>query len=88
MDRSWLDFTPSEAFELVMRLVPTVGKIGLEVRPHGDGPPTFRLACRVLGRDDAIRDLASLEAHGIRAIFDGDRSVRLGHLDWREDPPA
>lgn len=86
MDRSWLDFTPSEAFELATRLAPLASNITFEVRRHGDAEPTFRVSCRLAGNDDVLRDLVALEAHGIRAILDSDRSVRLGHLDWK--PPA
>ena len=86
MDRSWLDFTPSEAFELATRLAPLSSKITFEVRRHGDAEPTFRVSARLAGNDDVLRDLVALEAHGIRAVLDGDRSVRLGHRDWK--PPA
>ncbi len=81
MDRSWLDFTPQEAFDLAMRLVPMASKINFDVRPHGDGTPTFRIGCQVLGRDDTVRNLAALEEVGIRAIFDDGRSFRFGRLD-------
>jgi hypothetical protein len=86
MDRSWLDFTPSEAFELTTRLAPLSSKITFEVRRHGDAEPTFRVSARLGGNDDVLRDLVALEAHGIRAVLDLDRNVRLGHRDWK--PPA
>ncbi len=86
MDRSWLDFTPAEAFDLAMRLAPLSTKITFEVRPHAGEEPTFRVSCRLTGNDDALRELVALEAHGIRAVLDADRIVRLGHLDWSPAP--
>jgi hypothetical protein len=83
MDRSWLDFTASEAFELATRLASLASKITFEVRRHGGEEPTFRISARLAGNDEDLRDLVALEAHGIRAILDWDRSVRLGHLDWK-----
>jgi ATP-dependent Clp protease ATP-binding subunit ClpA len=85
MDRSWLDFTPSEAFELAQRLTPMSSKITFEVRPHGEQEPTFRVGCRLRGSDTDLRDLVALEADGIRAVLDRDGDVRLGHL---RRPPA
>jgi hypothetical protein len=82
LDRSWLDFTPGDAFDLVTRLVPLSSKITFEVRRHGDAEPTFRVSCQLAGNDDVLRELVALEAHGIRAVLDRDRTVRLGHRDW------
>jgi ATP-dependent Clp protease ATP-binding subunit ClpA len=82
MDRSWLDFTPEQAFELVMRLTALASRITFEVRRHGEQEPTFRLSARLLGNDDVLRELVALEAVGIRAVLDRDSTVRLGHLDW------
>jgi hypothetical protein len=82
LDRSWLDFTPADAFDLVTRLVPLSSKITFEVRRHGDEEPTFRVSCQLAGNDDVLRELVALEAHGIRAVLDRDRTVRLGHRDW------
>jgi hypothetical protein len=86
MDRSWLDFTPSEAFELTERLAPLSSRITFEVRRHAGEEPTFRVSAKLAGNDDVLRELVALEAHGIRAVLDWDRSVRLGHRDWK--PPA
>jgi ATP-dependent Clp protease ATP-binding subunit ClpC len=90
MDRSWLDFTPADAFDLVTRLVPLSSKITFVVRRLGDVEPTFRVSCQLSGNDDVLRELVALEAHGIRAVLDRDRSVRLGHRDWTAagDPGA
>jgi ATP-dependent Clp protease ATP-binding subunit ClpA len=85
-DRSWLDFTPGEAFELVMHLAKLSSRITFEVRRHGEQEPTFRLSARLLGNDTDLRELVALEAIGIRAVLDRDATVRLGHLDW--SPPG
>ncbi len=82
LDRSWLDFTPAEAFDLAMRLAPLSSKITFEVRRHTDEEPTFRVSSRLVGSDDVLRELVALEAVGIRAVLDMDHTVRLGHLDW------
>ena len=81
LDRSWLDFTPAEAFDLAMRLAPLSSKITFEVRRHTDEEPTFRVSSRLVGNDDVLRELVALEAVGIRAVLDMDHTVRLGHLD-------
>ncbi len=86
VDRSWLDFTPAEAFDLAMRLAPLSSEIKLEVRLHTDEEPTFRVSCLLLGDDDVLRELVALEAVGIRAVLDGGRAVRLGHLHWPVEP--
>jgi hypothetical protein len=86
LDRSWLDFTPADAFDLVTRLVPLSSKITFEVRRHGGEEPTFRVSCQLAGNDDVLRELVALEAHGIRAVLDRDRTVRLGHRDWTPAP--
>ncbi len=80
-DRSWLDFAPADAFDLAKRLVPLASTINFEVRRHADEEPTFRVSCRLAGNDDVLRELVALEAVGIRAVLDRDRTVRLGHLD-------
>jgi ATP-dependent Clp protease ATP-binding subunit ClpA len=85
MDRSWFDFTPTEAFDLAMQLTPLASKITFEVRRHGDEQPTFRVSCRLVGNDDVLRELVALEAGGVRAVLDGDRTVRLGHLEASGD---
>jgi hypothetical protein len=82
VDRSWLDFTPAEAFDLAMRLSPLSSEIKFEVRLHTGEEPTFRVSCRLFGDDDVLRKLVALEAVGIRAVLDGDRTARLGHLHW------
>jgi hypothetical protein len=84
-DRSWLDFTPAEAFDLAMHLAPLSSEIKFEVRLHTDEEPTFRVSCVLLGNDDVLRELA-LEAVGIRAVLDGGHAVRLGHLHWPVEP--
>ncbi len=81
-DRSSFDFTPVEAFDLAMRLVPLSSSITLEVRRHGEQEPTFRVSCQLLGNENILRELVALEATGIRAVLDLDRTVRLGHLEW------
>ncbi len=86
LDRSWLDFTPADAFDLATRLAPLSSKITFEVRRHGDEEPTFRVSCRLAGREDVLRELVALEAHGVRAVLDGDRTVRLGHLESPATP--
>jgi Clp amino terminal domain, pathogenicity island component len=90
VDRSWLDFTPAEAFDLAMRLAPLSSEIKFEVRLHPDEEPTFRVSCLLLGKDDVLRELVALEATGIRAVLDRGRAVRLGHLDRpvAPDPPG
>jgi hypothetical protein len=85
LDRSWLDFTPAEAFDLTMHLAPLSSEIKFEVRLHTDGEPTFRVSCRLSGNDDVLRELVALEAVGIRAVLDGHPAVRLGHLHWPVD---
>jgi ATP-dependent Clp protease ATP-binding subunit ClpA len=85
-DRSWFDFAPAEAFELAMRLTPLASRITFVVRRHADEEPTFRVSCRLVGDDDVLRELVALEAVGIRAVLDGDNTVRLGHLDWPVEP--
>ncbi len=85
-DLSWLDFTPADAFDLATRLVPLSSKITFEVRRRGGEQPTFRVSCRLAGRDDVLRELVALEAHGIRAVLDSDRTVRLGHLESPRPP--
>jgi hypothetical protein len=87
MDRSWLDFAPAEAFELAERLAPLSNRIIFEVRPHGEGEPTFRVSCRLRGNDADLRELVALEAVGIRAGLERDSGVRLGHLHWPPEPP-
>ena len=82
MDRSWLDFTPDDAFGLVRHLAPLAHQIRFEVRHHEDEEPTFRVSCRLLGNDDTLHNLVAMEHHGIRAILDGDGTVRLGHLNY------
>jgi Clp amino terminal domain, pathogenicity island component len=84
-DSSWLDFAPAEAFDLAMRLAPLSSEIKLEVRLH-DEEPTFRVSCLLLGNDDVLRELVALEASGIRAVLDGGRAVRLGHLHRPVEP--
>jgi hypothetical protein len=79
-DRSWLDFTPAEAFDLAMRLAPLSSEIKLEVRMHTDEEPTFRVSCKLFADDDVLPELVSLEVVGIGAVLDGGQSVRLGHL--------
>ncbi len=86
LDRSWLDFAPQEAFGLAMRLAALASEIKLEVRPHGGDAPTFRISCELVGNDDVLRELVALEDLGVRAILDGGRRVRLGHLQPPEDP--
>jgi hypothetical protein len=86
IDRSWLDFTPADAFDLATRLVPLSSRITFEVRRHGGDEPTFRVSCQLMGNDDVLRELVALEAHGIRAVLDRDRTVRLGHRDWTPPP--
>jgi hypothetical protein len=86
VDRSWLDFTPAEAFDLAMRLVALAHKITFEVRRHTDEEPTFRVSCQLVGNDDVLRELVALETVGIRAILDGERTVRLGHLEPPSEP--
>ena len=86
VDRSWLDFTPAEAFDLAARLAPLSSEIKFEVRLHTNEEPTFRVSCLLLGTDDVLRELVALEAVGIRAVLDGGRAVRLGHLHWPVEP--
>ena len=86
IDRSWLDFTPAEAFDLAVRLAPLSSEIKFEVRLHPDEEPTFRISCQLLGKDDVLRELVALEATGVRAVLDRGRAVRLGHLDWPIEP--
>jgi hypothetical protein len=88
VDRSWLDFTPAEAFDLAVRLAPLSSEIKFEVRLHTDEEPTFRVSCLLLGNDDVLRELVALEAVGIRAVLDGGHAVRLGHLHWPVEPDA
>ncbi len=78
---SWLDLTPAEAFDLTMRLVGLASRVTFEVHRHTGAEPTFRVSCRLVGGDDVLRELVALEAVGIRAVLDRDRSVRLGRLE-------
>jgi len=84
LDRSWLDFDPADAFDLALRLAPLSSRITFDVRPHAGSEPTFRISCRLGGKDDALRELVALEAAGIRAVIDENGTVRLGH---RHSPP-
>ena len=88
LDKSWLDFTPAEAFDLTVRLAPLSSEIKFEVRLHAEEEPTFRVSCQLLANDDVLKDLVALEALGIRAVLDGGRSVRLGHLHWPAKPDS
>jgi len=87
-DRGWLDFTPSEAFDLATRLVPVAEEIKFEVRRDTPDEPTFRVSCRLAEDDDALRELVALEAIGVRAILDRGRSIRLGRLEPGETDSA
>ena len=80
-DRSWLDFAPAEAFELATRLVGLAEEITFEVRRHAAEEPTFRVSCRLAGRDQVLRELVALEAVGVRALLDRGRIVRLARLE-------
>jgi len=86
LDRSWLDFTPTEAFDLARRLASMSSEIKFEVRLHTGEEPTFRVSCQLLGNDDVLRELVALEAAGIRAVLDRGRTAKLGHLDWPVEP--
>ena len=83
-DRSWLDFDPADAFDLALRLAPLASRITFDVRSHAEDEPTFRVSCRLRGKDDALRQLVALEAAGIRAVLDENGSIRLGH----REPPS
>jgi ATP-dependent Clp protease ATP-binding subunit ClpA len=89
-DRSWLDFTPAQACDLALQLAPLARSITFEVRAHGERESTFRVSCKLTGDDDVLRDLVAFEAVGIRAVLDGDRTVRLGRVErpGSEDTPA
>jgi ATP-dependent Clp protease ATP-binding subunit ClpC len=80
VDGGRFDFTPAEAFELAERLTRLSSRITFDVRRRANGEPTFRVSCELAGDDEVLRELVALEAHGIRAVLDRDRSVRLGHL--------
>jgi hypothetical protein len=88
LDRSWLDFTPASALELAMRLAPLSRRITFEVRRHAEEEPTFRVSCQLTGSDDAVRQLAALEADGVRAVLDQDRTVPLGRLEVSAESDA
>jgi hypothetical protein len=83
-DGSWLDFTPAEAFDLAMRLVPLSSEIKFQVRTHASEEPTFRVSCLLSGKDDVLRELVELESVGIRATLQAGHAMRLGHL---QSPP-
>jgi Clp amino terminal domain, pathogenicity island component len=84
-DRGWLDFDPTDAFDLALRLAPLASRITFDVRSHLDEEePTFRVSCRLRGKDDALRRLVALEAAGIRAVLDENGTIRLG----RREPPT
>jgi hypothetical protein len=88
VDRSWFDFTPAEALDLVMRLSPLSQRITFEVRRHGEQEPTFRVSCQLLGNDAVLRDLVALESAGFRAVLDAGNAVRLRHLDPANESEA
>jgi ATP-dependent Clp protease ATP-binding subunit ClpA len=79
-DSSAFDFTAAETSDLATRLAPLTSEIALEVRHHGDQPPTFRVSCRPLEADGTLRGLVALESAGIGAVLDGGTRVRLRHL--------
>jgi ATP-dependent Clp protease ATP-binding subunit ClpA len=81
VDVSWLDFTADEMRDITLRIAPFVREIRLEVRHHAQAMPTFRITCRLCENGRAIRDLAALEAMGIRGVLDTGDVVRLGHVD-------
>jgi ATP-dependent Clp protease ATP-binding subunit ClpA len=88
LGRGWLDFSQADAFELAARLAPLSHRIIFEVRRGRGEEPTFRVSCRLAGRDDVLRELVALEAHGIRAVLEGDRTVRLGRIEPPTGPEA
>jgi hypothetical protein len=88
VDRSWFDFTPAEALDLVTRLAPLSQRIMFEVRRHGEQEPTFRVSCQLVGNDAVLRDLVALESAGFRAVLDAGNTVRLRHLDPAHDSDA
>lgn|GEM_PF-2881537 len=79
VDQSGYDFTPAEAFDLTMRLAPLSHRITFDVRSHAGREPTFRLSCRLVGRDNVLRELVALESVGVRAVLDENGTVRLAH---------
>jgi hypothetical protein len=88
LDRGWFDFSQADAFDLAARLAPLSSRIIFEVRRRGGAEPTFRVSCQLAGREDVLRELVALEAHGIRAVLEGDRTVRLGRLESQAAPEA
>jgi ATP-dependent Clp protease ATP-binding subunit ClpA len=78
---SSFDWAPEEAFDLALALAALASRITFEVRPRTAEQPTFRVCCELGGRPDVLRELVALEARGIRAVLDRDRTVRLGHLE-------
>jgi hypothetical protein len=86
LDRSRFDFDPADAFDLALRLAPLANRITFEVRHHVGSEPTFRVSCRLVGKDDTLRELVALETAGIRAVLDENGTIRLGHRDWTPPP--
>jgi ATP-dependent Clp protease ATP-binding subunit ClpA len=80
-DRSAFDFTSRETSDLATWLAPLSSEITLEVRHHGDQPPTFRVSCWPLAGDGTLSGFVQLESVGIRAVLDAGTRVRLRHLD-------
>ncbi|MGH2831682.1 MAG: Clp protease N-terminal domain-containing protein [Solirubrobacteraceae bacterium] len=83
---NWLDWAPTEAFDLALALAPLASSITFEVRPQIGEQPTFRICCQLGDHSDVLRKLVALEERGIRAVLDGERTVRLGHLQPPPEP--
>ena len=81
---NWLDWGAEEAFDVVLALAALASSITFDVRPQIGEQPTFRISCHLSERSDVLRKLVALEDSGIRAVLDGARTVRLGHLQ----PPS
>jgi ATP-dependent Clp protease ATP-binding subunit ClpA len=77
--QSRFEFNAAVALDLATRLAPLARRITLDVCNHEAEEPVFRVSCELASGEGVLRDLVALERDGIRAIIDGQRSVKLLH---------